>query len=122
MNGTQNGIDEIDSYFSNALPNISDFKYKYSTLGGGRYLKLDFKLKDVNAESYIEKDIIKVALVDIHDMSLYNWFHFIDPGFTFGDFQHVLNKLSGDPLTKEQLSSIDFSQYSYLSDIQVNGV
>ena len=122
VNGTQNGIDEVDSYFSNGLPNISNLTYKYSTVGGGSYLLLDFKIKDVNAGGYIESDIIKIALVDMFDLSFYNWYHFIDPGVTFDDCWYTLNKIKGNPLTKAQLSAIDFSQYNYLSDIQVNGM
>lgn len=67
---------------------------------GSMYLKLDFKLDNVNADGYIEEGAIKVAFVDMFDLSFYNWYHYLDPGVTFGDFQYVINRLSGDPLTK----------------------
>lgn len=86
------------------------------------YLKLDFKLKDINAEGYIEKDTIKVALVDMFNLQIYNLFHFIDPGVMIGDMQQAINRLSGIPLSKDDLLDIDFSNYSSLSDIQVSGL
>ena len=122
INGTQNGLNQTDAYFSNALPNIETFSFKYSTLGGPMYLKLNFKLKDVNADGYIEKDTIKVALVDMFNLQLYNLYHFIDPGVLIDDLQQAINRLSGIPLSKEDLLKIDFSNYDSLSNIQVSGL
>jgi len=79
-------------------------------------------LADVNAGGYVAKDTVKVALVDMFDLSFYNWCHFLDPGFTFDDYWYAVNKIKGIPLAREQLLSIDFSDYDYLSDIQVDGI
>ena len=100
--------------------------YKTSNLGGPLHLHLDFELKNINSYGYVEAGCVKVALLDMFDLRFFSWYHYIDPGASIQDAIGAMNNLAFlstlTPFEKEQLMSVDFSKYEYLSDVQVAGI
>ena len=93
---------------------------------GSLYLHLDFQLKDINVYGYVGEGVVKVALLDLFDLTFFDWYHYIDLGASIEDAKGAMNDIEFlqtiTPFSKEQLLDIDFSQYEYLSDVQVAGV
>lgn len=124
--GTCNGVDEIDMNFSNYIDNIQSISYKYYESGGSdeytdKFIKIKMQLIDPNRPVFIEKNTLKIALVDVYNMEFYEWFHLLDEGTTREDIISELARLSGDPFTTKDLLAIDLSKYNALSDVQVDG-
>jgi len=85
-------------------------------------LQLKLDVEDPSTPSYIKQDSIKVALINQYDLTFFQWYHYLDPGVTYEEYKTALNNISGTPLSKEDLLKLDLSQFSYLSDVQINGL
>ena len=109
--------------FSNYIDNISSISYKYyeSNDYTGKFIEIKMQLIDPNRPVFIEKNTLKIALVDVYNMEFYEWFHLLDEGTTREDIISELARLSGDPFTTKDLLAIDLSKYNALSDVQVDG-
>lgn len=125
VSGSQNGVNQIDTNYSNQIYNIKDFQYKYMESGAGgsaKMIQLKLVVDDVTVPSYIPQDSIKVALINQYDLSFFEWYHYLDPGVTYEEFKTALNKIEGTPISREDLLNLDLKQFSYLSDVQINGL
>ena len=121
--GTCNGVDEVDMNFSNHIDNIKSVSYRYRETNNGvkKFLDIKMELDDADKPIFIDKNTLKLALVDVYNMEFYEWFHLLDEGTTREDVITELGRLTGTPFTKNELLAIDLSEYNALSDVQVNG-
>ena len=127
--GTQNGVDAVDISFSNALANISSITYGLYDVEvdseshlSASHLSISFNKQSASSPSFIDRDVIKLALVNTFDMRFYEQIHLLDTGTTYEDAVVELNKVAGlRQVTKAQLDEIDLSNCNALSDIIIDG-
>lgn len=120
--GVQNGIDQADMSYSNIITNISDVKYRYRRTGVDRYLQIMFKLDDITHGGFIEDGILRAAIVNVHDIRFFEWYHYLNPGASFEDAMDAMNRLSEAGFA-EALRSIDLAEFQKLEDVQdANGI
>ncbi len=60
----------------------------------------------------IHEKTLKVAIVNVFDLKFFEWFHLLDDGATYEDAVEELNRIAGQPFTKQQLLAIDLADYN----------
>ena len=67
-----------------------------------------FAISDIATPCYIEKDAIKVALVNEYDLRIFKWFHYLYPGLTRDE---ILANITKESDFVKALAQIDLDNY-----------
>ena len=123
----------INSLENNSIYNISCITLKFNKSTTNLDIKFSTISSDFVDNTYIDKDKIKVCLINDKDLTMFKYYHYMDAYgmYISADASEDGTKISnwyytdgskiseGDASNKQYLNSIDFSTYDHLSDMVI---